>query len=93
MEGLNPSDLTKDELLSRYLQLQDRVEKFKQKYNEKDKKIELLQELIQQKNEEMVNTAIENGKVNLAGEDVQATIVIEGLEVTQDNASDSTSGE
>ncbi|WP_276277581.1 substrate-binding domain-containing protein [Haloarcula regularis] len=38
--------------------------------------------------EEMVNTAIETGKAHLAGEDVEDTIVIEGLEVTQDNASD-----
>jgi transposase len=50
---LNPSDLTKDELLSRYLQLQDRVEKFKQESDEKDEKIKLLQELVQQKNEEI----------------------------------------
>ncbi|AUV80365.1 hypothetical protein C2R22_00755 [Salinigranum rubrum] len=38
--------------------------------------------------EEMVTTAIDRGKAHLAGEDVQDTIVIEGLEVTQDNASD-----
>lgn len=38
--------------------------------------------------EEMVTTAIESGKAHLAGEDVEDTITIEGLEVTQDNASD-----
>ncbi|QIO22853.1 substrate-binding domain-containing protein [Haloarcula sp. JP-L23] len=38
--------------------------------------------------EEMVNTAIETGKAHLAGEDVQETVVIDGLEVTQDNAAD-----
>ncbi|MBX0323201.1 substrate-binding domain-containing protein [Halomicroarcula sp. F13] len=38
--------------------------------------------------EEMVDTAIETGKAHLAGDDVEDTIVIEGLEVTQANASD-----
>lgn len=38
--------------------------------------------------EEMVTTAIESGKAHLAGEDVQDTITIDGLEVTQENASD-----
>ncbi|MFB6297489.1 MAG: substrate-binding domain-containing protein [Salinirussus sp.] len=38
--------------------------------------------------EEMVMTSIEKGKAHLAGEDVEDTIVIEGLEVTQDNAGD-----
>lgn len=37
--------------------------------------------------EEMVNTAIESGKAHLADQEVQDTIVIEGLEVTQENAS------
>ena len=38
--------------------------------------------------EEMVTTAIDRGKAHLASEDVQDTIVIEGLEVTQENAGD-----
>ncbi|MDT3436013.1 substrate-binding domain-containing protein [Haloarcula sp. 1CSR25-25] len=38
--------------------------------------------------EEMVTTAIEQATAHMAGEDVEDTITIEGLEVTQDNASD-----
>lgn len=38
--------------------------------------------------EKMVTTAIESGKAHLAGEQVNDTITIDGLEVTQDNASD-----
>ncbi|MFC6976628.1 substrate-binding domain-containing protein [Halomicroarcula sp. GCM10025709] len=38
--------------------------------------------------EEMVTTAIDRATAHLAGETVEDTIVIEGLEVTQDNASD-----
>ena len=38
--------------------------------------------------EEMVTTAIDRGAAHLAGEDVDDTIVIEGLEVTQENGSD-----
>ncbi|MEF8827752.1 MAG: substrate-binding domain-containing protein [Haloarcula sp.] len=38
--------------------------------------------------EEMVTTAIDRATAHLAGEDVEDTIVIDGLEVTQDNASD-----
>ncbi|MFC4360417.1 substrate-binding domain-containing protein [Halobium salinum] len=38
--------------------------------------------------EDMVNTGIERGKAHLAGEDVEDTIVVDGLEVTQENASD-----
>jgi ribose transport system substrate-binding protein len=38
--------------------------------------------------EEMVTTAIEQATAHMAGEDVEDTIAIEGLEVTQDNASD-----
>jgi ribose transport system substrate-binding protein len=38
--------------------------------------------------EDMVTTSIEQGKAYLAGEDVEDTMVVEGLEVTQENASD-----
>lgn len=38
--------------------------------------------------EEMVTTSIEKGKAHLAGEDVKGTIVVDGLKVTQENASD-----
>jgi len=38
--------------------------------------------------EEMVTTAIDTGVAHLDGEDVEDSITIEGLEVTQDNASD-----
>lgn len=36
----------------------------------------------------MVTTAIDQAMAHMAGEDVEDTIVINGLEVTQDNASD-----
>ena len=53
MGGVNPSDLTKDELLSRFLQLQQRVEKLNQETDRKDEKIELLKGLVQQQDEQI----------------------------------------
>lgn len=38
--------------------------------------------------EEMINTAIDVGTAYLAGEDVEETIAVDGLEVTQENAQD-----
>ena len=50
---MNPSDLTKDELLSRFLQLQERIETLNQETDRKDEKIELLEEIVQQKDEKI----------------------------------------
>jgi ribose transport system substrate-binding protein len=38
--------------------------------------------------EDMVNTSIERAQAYIDGEDVEDSVVIEGLEVTQENASD-----
>jgi transposase len=49
--SVNDDDLTKDELLSRFLQLEQRVEELDQENTRKDKKIDHLQEQLAQKDE------------------------------------------
>ncbi len=48
---MNPDDFTKEELLSRLLQLEQRVEELEQENKRKDKKIDQLQEQLDQKDE------------------------------------------
>ncbi|WP_394295478.1 IS66 family transposase [Natronococcus jeotgali] len=51
MESVNADDFTKEELFSRLLQLEQRVEELEQENKRKDKKIDQLQEQLDQKDE------------------------------------------
>ena len=48
---MNADDFTKEELFSRLLQLEQRVEELEQENKQKDKKIDQLQEQLDQKDE------------------------------------------